>query len=128
MATWKEVKTYLKNNYDVKKDEEGYVQLLQAFNDGRDQLVFVFQKEYKGAEWIEIASLIGTLRPSELNTALEIIDKRTCGGLTKIGDKHAIRHCMPIADLSNEEIDGPILLVAGVADSIEEKILGVDDL
>jgi len=128
MATWSEVKNFIRNGYDVKKEEEHYIQLLQEFSDGRSQLVFVFYKEYKDAPWIEIASPIGTLKISDLVPALEMVDKRTCGGMTKIGDLFAIRHCVPISDLSNEELVGPILLVAGNADSIEEELLGTDTL
>jgi len=128
MATWKEVKDFLRGSYSVKKEEDNYVQFLQEFSDGRSQLVFVFSKSYKDTAWIEIASPIGILKTNDLNAALDMMDKATCGGLTKIGDLHSVRHCMPIADLSNEELVHPILLVAGAADTLEEKFIGSDDL
>jgi len=127
MANWNEVKGFLKSNYTVQKEEENLVVLLQEFSDGRSQLIYVIKTDRKGEIWAEISSPVGTLKAGDINTALEMLTNATCGGLVKVGDYHAVRHCMPIADLSNEEIDGPIKLVAGAADTLEEKFIGGDN-
>jgi len=128
MATWAEVKNFLKSNYTVQKEEDNMVVLLQKFTDGRSQLIYVFKKESNGAVWADISSPVGTLKAGDINTALELLLDATCGGLVKVGDFHAVRHCMPIADLSNDEINGPLKLVAGAADTLEEKFIGGDKL
>jgi len=128
MATWVEVKEFIKSNYKVQKEEDGMVVLVQEFTDGRSQLVYVFRKEHNGVIWADISSPVGTISAGDLNSALESLDNATCGGLVKIGDFHAVRHCMPIADLSSDELNGPLKLVAGAADTLEEKFVGGDKL
>jgi len=127
MASWNDVKSFLKSNYKVQKEEDNLVVLLQEFTDGRSQMIYIIKKEHKGVVWADISSPVGTLKTSDINSALEVLDTATCGGLVKVGDFHAVRHCMPIADLSNEEIDGPIKLVAGAADTLEERFIGGDN-
>jgi len=58
---------------------------------------------------------------------LEWLLTQPCGGLIKIADNYAVRYCIPIADLSNEEIIGPINILASVADTLEEKLVGGDN-
>jgi len=127
MATWNEVKGFLKSNYTLQKEEDNMVVLLQKFTDGRSQLIYVMKKDLNGSVWADISSPVGTLKAGDINTALELLSGATCGGLVKVGDFHAVRHCMPIADLSTEEIDSPLKLVAGAADTLEEKFIGGDN-
>jgi len=126
MATWSELKGFLKSNYKVQKEEEDNIVVLTEFSDGRSQLVWVFRQEFKGDAWAEISSPVGTIQAGNMDAALEFLNKGICGGLVKIGDIHAVRHGMPIADLSTGEIAGPLALVAGAADSLEEKFIGGD--
>jgi len=127
LATWTEVKNFISSNYDVKKEGDNYIQLVQEFSDGRSQLVFVLRKEYQRNAWIEITAPIGTLKSSDLEPALEILDYKACGGMVKVGKMHAVRHCCPIADLTDNELIHPILLVAGAADMLEEEFIGGDE-
>jgi hypothetical protein len=127
MASWGEVKGYLKNNYTVQKEEDNLVILLQKFTDGRSQLVFVYEREVNGVIWADISSPIGSIGPQDIYSALEMMENAPCGGLTKVGETIAVRHCMPIADLSSDEINGPIKIVAGAADTLEEKFIGGDN-
>ena len=128
MATWSEVKGFLKSNYKVQKEEENNVVVLTEFKDGRSQLVWIFRQELSGDVWAEISSPVGIIKPESINAALELLNKGICGGLVKIGDVHAVRHGMPIADLSTDEIAGPLALVAGAADTLEENFIGGDSV
>jgi len=127
MATWNEVKEFIKSNYTVQNEEDNMIVLLQKFTDGRSQLIYVMKKDLNGAVWADISSPIGTLKAGDINSALEALFGATCGGLVKVGDFHAVRHCMPIADLSSDELNGPLKLVAGAADTLEEKFIGGDN-
>jgi hypothetical protein len=128
MATWNDVKNFLKSGLNAQEVSNGNgVTADIKYTDGRSQFVNVMRQEYKGAEWIDIFSGIGKLNAANLNTALEAALEATCGGIVKIGDNYAVRHCIPIADLSNEEIIGPMTIVASVADSLEEKLVGGDN-
>jgi len=126
MATWSELKGFLKSNYKVQKEEENNIVVLTEFSDGRSQLVYIFKRDLKGATWADVSSPIGTIQTGSLNAALEMMEGLACGGLVKVGDLHAVKHCMPIADLSTDEIAGPLALVAGAADTLEEKFIGGD--
>ena len=129
MATWNDVKNFLKNSHDAKEVYNGDgVSLEIEYTDGRSQMVIVQKWEVKGIEWVDIKSPIGTLSPGNINTAMEFINTTACGGIVKAGDTHAVRHCMPIADLSNDELLAPLSSVAQSADIIEEKLIGGDNL
>jgi len=128
MASWNEVKGFLKNNLSAKEENSGLLSVVVEYSDGRSQLVVVCPHEFKGAEWIDISSPVGTLSAGNVNTALEMLSDATCGGLVKIGNTHAVRHCIPIADLSTEELVVPLGVVASVADVLEEKLIGGDNL
>jgi hypothetical protein len=128
MATWNDVKGFLKSSINAQEVNSGNgVSADIKYTDGRSQVVSVFKAEYKGAEWIDIVSGVGALSAGNINTALEALFQATCGGLVKIGDIYAVRHCIPIADLSNEEIIGPLTIVAETADLLEEKLVGGDN-
>jgi hypothetical protein len=90
-------------------------------------LVVVAGRVFKDAEWADITSPVGTLSAGDINVALEVLANVTCGGIVKIGDSYAVRHCIPIADLSNDEIIGPMTIVAETADLLEEKLVGADN-
>jgi len=127
MASWNDVVGLLKSKYDHKETEHGII-LLQKFNDGREQTILVFPKDVKGNIWADITSPVGVIKPEDLNAALEFTANCYCGGLVKFEELYAVRHCMPISDLSVDEIMGPLLVVASVADSLEAKFLGVDNI
>ena len=127
MATWDELKGFLLKNYSPSKDEGGMVVIELKFNDGRSQLVYV-RKITKGeAVWADIVSPVGTIAPGQLDAAMAFLEEKTaCGGLVKIKDTHAVRHSIPIADLSTEEITEPISTLASSADTLEEQLIGGD--
>jgi len=129
MATWNEVKSFLKSGLNAQEVSNGNgVSMDIKFTDGRSQFVNVMKVDYKGTEWADVFSGVGVISTANLNGALEWLLTQPCGGLIKIGDNHAVRHCIPIADLSNEEIIGPINVLASVADTLEEKLVGGDNL
>jgi len=128
MATWGDVKGFLINNCDAKEEKNGLMSMVISYKDGRNQLVVVCRREVNGADWIDISSPVGTLNSGTVEVALEVLSNADCGGLVKIGDTHAVRHCIPIADLSNEELVGPLGIVASVADILEERLIGGDNL
>jgi hypothetical protein len=128
MANWNEVKSFLTSGLNAKEANSGVLTMTISYTDGRSQLVVVGGRVFKDAQWIDISSPVGTLSAGNINVALEVLANATCGGLVKIGDTHAVRHCIPIADVSNDELIGPLKIVAEVADLLEEKLVGGDNL
>jgi hypothetical protein len=129
MASWDEVKSFLKSNYNVGKDEGGTVGIEQKFTDGRSQLIFVRKASIGDSVWADIVSPIGVIPSDKMDGVLEFLEQKVvCGGIVKVGELHAIRHSMPIADLSTEEIAEPMKALAGSADAIEAVLFGSDKL
>jgi hypothetical protein len=128
MANWNEVKSFLKSGLNAQETDSGNLTMTISYADKRSQLVIVQRGEFKGAEWIDIISGVGALSAGNINVALEVLANATCGGLVKFGDTHAVRHCIPIADVSNDELIVPLRVVAEVADLLEEKLVGGDNL
>ena len=128
MANWNGVRDFIKGKYTVAKDDGDYLAMVFNTTDGRDQLVSVKKIQTgQGEVWVQISSPVGYIPIKYMDDALELLDNKMCGGLVKIGDKHFVRHCMPVADLSTEELDDPLHIVINVADELEKKFVGGDE-
>jgi hypothetical protein len=128
MASWDDVKGFLKSNFNVTKDDGGTVTIEQKFSDGRSQLLFVRRLTASDVVWADIASPVGTIEPGKMDAALAFLEEKSpCGGLVKIGQYHSVRHSVPIADLSGEEIAFPLRALAAAADTLEEHLIGGDN-
>jgi len=127
MATWEQVKEFVNKNFKIQKDGGDSFNIVFDLGDNRSQLVNVSKAQTKNGDvWVQIYSPVGTIRQDKLNNALEDVDSAICGGLVKLGDKHFVRHCMLIEDMSADEFSVPLLLITAIADSLEEKYVGGD--
>jgi hypothetical protein len=126
MVNWDTLKDFIKKNYQAKNDDGKSINIEQAFESGRTQLVNVSKHEIDDKVWVHILSRVGTIAADKLNEALELLYKQRIGGLVQVNGKHFVRHCIPIDDLSTEEFDKPMRHVAAVADALEEKYIGTD--
>jgi hypothetical protein len=128
MATWKQIKDFIRNNYKLQEDEGDFFQMTFDIDDNRSQLIFIQKmKSQNGAIWLQMSSPIGLIEDDEINDALEMLNEKICGGMVKIGEKHFIRECLPIDDLSPEQFVAIMEIVLGVADEMEERFIGSDD-
>jgi len=128
MATWGQVKDFVRSLYPLQKEEEDFFNLVFDLGNNRTQLVNVFKSQSKkGDIWIQICSPVGIIKQDKINNALEDVSEAVCGGLIKINEKHFVRHCMPIDDLSKEEFILPLVYVTSMADDLEEKYVGGDE-
>jgi len=127
MATWEDVKGFIRSNYKLQKDDGDYFKMVFDVTDTRSQLIFIQKFTTKNENvWMQISSPVGVISSNNLNKALELLNDTVCGGLVKIGEKHFVRHCMPIADLSAEELTDPIHFIVNSADELEAKFVGDD--
>ena len=111
MITWQDVKEYLKNNYTVQDEGDGYINIIlsyKSYKDGRNQVVMIKKMISIDQIWLHILSPIGNIKQDDLDIALEILFKGNCGGLVKDGDTYFVKDTMPIAHLSIEELVDPI--------------------
>jgi len=128
MATWDDVKGFIRSKYKLKEDEGDFFSLVFDFSDSRSQLVFIQKFTIKNGSvcWAQISSPVGIIPQNNINKALEMLNDKVCGGLVKIGEKHFVRHCMPIADLAAEELTDPLGFVTASADELEKAFVGGD--
>jgi len=128
MATWKQIKDFIRSNFNLQEDEGDFFQMTFNLENDRTQLAFVQKiKSQNEAIWMQISSPIGLIEDDEINYALEMLNEKMCGGMVKIGEKHFIRECLPIDDLSPEQFVAVMEILVGVADEMEERLIGGDD-
>ena len=128
MATWKQIKDYIRENYQLQEDEGDFFQMTFELEGDRSQIIFVQKtKSEAGDIWIQISSPIGIIEDDEINDALEMMENELCGGMVKIGERHFVRHNMLIDDLSPEQFESIMQIVMNAADKMEEKFIGGDD-
>jgi hypothetical protein len=128
MATWKQIKDFIRSNYKLQEDDGDFFQMTFDIDDNRSQVVFIQKvKSQSGAIWLQMSSPIGLIEDDEINDALEMLNEKICGGMVKIAEKHFIRECLPIDDLSPEQFVAIMEIVIGVADEMEERFIGSDD-
>jgi hypothetical protein len=128
VATWKQIKDFIRSNYNLQVDEGDFFQMVFEVDDNRSQIVFIQKaKSQAGAIWLQICSPIGAIEDDEINDALEMLNDKICGGMVKIEDQHFIRECLPIDDLSPEQFVTVMEIIIGVADEMEECFIGSDD-
>jgi hypothetical protein len=128
MATWKQIKDFIRNNYKLQEDEGDFFQMTFELEDNRSQVVFIQKtKSQNGAIWIQLSSPVGLIEDDEINDALEMLNDKICGGMVKIAERHFIRECMSIDDLSPEQFVSIMEIIVGVADEMEERFVGNDE-
>lgn len=127
MATWHSVREYISDNYKVADDKGTLMRLDFALADGRTHGVFLSSigNDTVG-EWCAVEAPVGRIADIDLPAALEEIEGRLCGGLSRVDEWLVVRDTFPIADLSIEELELPLHVVMGVADDLEQTLLGVD--
>jgi hypothetical protein len=128
MATWKQIKDFIRSNYSLQEDEGDFFQMTFELDDDRSQVVFIQKtKSQNGSVWLQMSSPIGLIEDDEINDALEMLNDKMCGGMVKIGERHFIRECLPVDDLSPEQFVAVMEIIIGVADEMEERFIGSDD-
>jgi len=128
MASWDQVKNFIRGNYKVQDDDGDFFRMIFDLGNNRTQMVFV-QKVItkKDGIWIQLSSPVGIIKQEKINKVLEALNDKVCGGLVKIGDKHFIRHCIPIDHMSLDEFAVPLNFITSSADDLEEKFVGGDE-
>ena len=127
MATWVQIKKAIRNNYEVADELQDILKLIFTFADDRSQVVFIEKSETANGElWVRISSPIGLIDSDDIESALEIVAGKICGGLIKANGIHYIRHSILADDLSYDELIRPLEVICGIADLLEEQFIGGD--
>jgi hypothetical protein len=120
MATWQEVKSYLKSNYKIRSEEDDFVSLVFETGDGRSQLIFVAHLN----EWIRFSSPIAKKAESDLAT---IVERAAGFGIGIHGmDWYGLVHMQLLATVDSAEIDAGLDWVTAFADEVEKAVSSED--
>lgn len=127
MASWEQLKIFIRSNYEIAADEGSLVKLLFSTGNDRSQLVTVGHGITPiGAEVAIIASVVAEVGTIDTHALLREMAEYDIGGVALYGDRLAIRHAVPLADLDPGDFVSPLQHVTIMADRIEAKFVGSD--
>ncbi|WP_433407355.1 hypothetical protein ACQPZU_12265 [Saccharomonospora azurea] len=129
MATWGDLVAYVRESYDVIRDEPDEIRVRISFDDRRAQVVVIAREllDHK-EEWVQIATPFARADEVDLHAVLtEIGDTIVVGGAVLMGEHLVLRHSLPLVNLDINEFIDPLELVTGSAELLEEQFTGRDD-
>lgn len=129
MATWGDLVAYVRESYDVIRDEPDEIRVRISFDDRRAQVVVIAREllDHK-EEWVQIATPFARADEVDLHAVLtEIGDTIVVGGPVLMGEHLVLRHSLPLVNLDINEFIDPLELVTGSAELLEEQFTGRDD-
>ena len=127
MATWQQVKELIQSKYPTRVIDENFLRVELRITETRSQILGIRKTtSQSNAEWVQVCSPIGLIPTEKLNDALKKVNEIVFGGLVMMHDKHFLRECIPLSEISSEGLITVINVIVGFADEIEEEFLGVD--
>lgn len=129
MATWGDLVAYVRESYDVIRDEPDEIRVRISFDDRRAQVVVIARELLdRKEEWVQIATPFARADEVDLHAVLtEIGDTIVVGGPVLMGEHLVLRHSLPLVNLDINEFIDPLELVTGSAELLEEQFTGRDD-
>jgi len=126
MATWSEVKDFIRTNFTVAFEDANLMRLQFDAGNGRSQLIVVMGletgDEFSSVLFFSPFAQEGQISPSQF---LELA-RNTTFGLAVVAGLMGYVHNAFLADLDASEIRIPMLAVTGIADQTERR-LGLGD-
>ncbi len=129
MATWGDLVAYVRESYDVVRDEPDEIRVRISYEDRRAQVVIIAREVLdRREEWVQIATPFARVDQVDLQEVLtEIGDTIVVGGAVLMGEHLVLRHSLPLVNLDINEFVDPLELVTGSAELLEEQFTGRDD-
>ncbi len=127
MADWAGLQEWAREKYELENDEDSWFGVTIPYTDGRSQKVIVSHFEFNGADWAEIRSPICNEDELSPKVALKKNAEFAIGGLGLKDGKYHLFYSVPLDDLSEDEFEVPLNVIAQSADTLEETYSGGDD-
>jgi hypothetical protein len=128
VATWLEVKTYIKSNYVIQSETELTMTMEFDTGGGRSQLVFVMGIEGAG-DMSSLRFFSPFAEVSQISaTQFAGLADGVVFGLARLEDFYGVVHNSFLADLDASEINTPLMAVTSQADKMEKQLGLGDDL
>ena len=127
MASWEELRSYIRITYKVADDDGTLMRLLFSVGEGRSQVVIVAKSTTgDGRQFATIASAFAEQGQVDIDSALAAMAEYVVGGIVAYGQTYMVRHSVPLDTLDPDEFEGPLHLVLATADVLEAKFVGSD--
>jgi sirohydrochlorin ferrochelatase len=134
MATWDDLVEFIRQEYEIVREEPDEIRLSLEFggdsdDEERSQMVVVAREVLEGREeWVQIATPFALVSEVDLKAVLEEIASSVfVGGAAIMGDYLVLRHTLPLVNLDINEFVDPLELVTGSAELLEIRFSGRDD-
>jgi hypothetical protein len=127
MATWADLVSYVRSNFEIAKEGDGILAIDQRLPSGRSQIIFL-QRVIMAGEWVKISSRIGQVEGVNLDAVLREVGQMAAGGLSIESGYLMLRTFAPIETMQHTEFMKQFGLIADAADLLEWKFTGRDEL
>lgn len=134
MATWDDLVTFIRQEYEIIRDEPDEIRLSMEFDDTDDeeertQMVVVAHEILDTRDdWVQIATPFALVTEVDLKAVLEEVGKAVfLGGVAVMGEYVVLRHTLPLENLDINEFIDPLELVTASAEMLEMRFVGRDD-
>jgi hypothetical protein len=134
VATWGDLVTYIRQTYEVVRNDPDEIRIRMVFapdedTEGRAQIMVIAREILdKREDWVQIATPFARVEQVDLLEVLtEIGNTIVVGGAAVMGDHIVLRHSLPLINLDINEFIDPLELVAGAAELLEQIFTGRDD-
>ncbi len=127
MASWEEIRTYMRSRYRLLEEDEDHVALLFGFDDNRRHSITITVFEAMERQWVLFEARICRKELMEPQRALELNGKSVVGYLALDRDEfYVMRHTALLSTLDPDELVVPMHVLVKVADKLEEELTGSD--
>jgi len=128
MASWAAVDGFFLGKGFERLGDNGYQGELKGSGEGRTQLVFVAKFDAEGDLLDSLVfhspfAKVGTISAETAISAAPLMY-----GVAEFAGHYCLRDSVQIADLSESEIMVPAIFMSKLADALEQKISGADNL
>ncbi len=128
MATFLEVKNYIKSNFQIQSEEDTFLTMVFNTGNGRSQLVLVMGVEGAG-EMSSVRFFSPFARVDQISPAqFANLAEGTVFGLAQMADLYGVVHNAFLENLDESEITTPLMAVTSSADAFEKSLGLGDDL
>ena len=127
MATWDEVRAYMRKSYKLLEEDENKISLLFGFDDNRKQSILLTRFEAMERDWVLFESRICRRELLDLERALKLNGRSVVGYLALDRDGiYVMRHTALLSTLDPDELVIPLHVMVKAADKLEEESTGLD--
>ena len=127
MATWDEIRAFMRKHYRLSEDSEDQITLLIGFEDNRRQHITLSMFEAMDRQWLLFETRICRRELMDPVEACKLNGTLPVGHLALDSEGFfTARHTTLLGTLDTEELLIPLHALVKMADELEEKLTGMD--